>query len=77
MYSDKLKGRSDLLSMSATLMLIFDNQSCDLRHHMLIMTVFMMLKLNVCTVNKHMFTIIIIIIIYLFIYLFYRIYYQL
>uniref|UniRef100_A0A1X7UW71 Uncharacterized protein n=1 Tax=Amphimedon queenslandica TaxID=400682 RepID=A0A1X7UW71_AMPQE len=49
LYSDKLKGRSDLLSMSATLMLVFDNQSCDLRHHMLIMTVFMMIKLNVCT----------------------------
>ena len=69
-YSDKFKGRSDLLSMSATLMLVFDNQSCDLRHHMLLMTVFMMIKLNVCTVNIHLFVVYLFVVYLFVVYLF-------
>jgi Ca2+/Na+ antiporter len=39
----------DPLSISSTLMIVFDNQNCQPKHHLLLMNMLMKLKLNACT----------------------------
>lgn len=51
-YPHESKGQLDSLSMSATLMLVFDNDGCQSTHHLLITGVLMRIKINVCTVSK-------------------------
>lgn len=51
-YPHESKGQLYSLSMSATLMLVFDNDGCQATHHLLITGVLMRIKINVCTVSK-------------------------